>query len=254
MSAPVFGRQRRPGGTPSEEGAVSDREASRRWPPAPMSVAAVVALAAGIVVGIQLVSGHVWTSCDNVRDSTASISMRLRDPSVDQIETIGQFAQITDQHPSCFADEHRQALSDLIEHGPPEIGILARPRTGEDDAHGIRPPTELLLSEARFARSTQHGTFYVIPQQLDGRPRDVCLYLDAGDGGNSLSCYLPVVESAMGHQPYPVVLTLSSGLDGLAGIVGDGVNHVLVDGVQTPVYDNVFVAESAPANAEVQVP
>lgn len=233
---------------------MSDREASRRWPPAPMSVAAVVALVAGVVVGIQLVSGHVWTSCDDVRDSTATISMRLRDPAIDQIETVGQLGQIADQHPSCFTDEHRQALGDLVEHGPPEVGILARPRTGEDDAHGLGPPTELLLSEARFARSTKHGTFYVIPQQLDGLPRDVCLYLDMPDGGSSSSCSPPVLETARGHHPYPVVLTLSHGVDGVAGIVGDGVSQVLVDGVPTPVRDNVFVAESASANAELQVP
>lgn len=229
------------------------RPASRRWSLTTAGIVAMVlTLGAGAVLGAQLLMDR--GSCDHVTGQAAAIRARLHDPAVDQMETVGQLAEIADRHPTCFTDEHRRSLRELAEHGPPEVGILARPRTAEDDAHGLRAPTERLLDEARFVRSTPHGTFYVIPQQLDDLPRDVCLYLDLGDGGSSSSCYPPVFESASGYLPYPVVLTLSSGLDGLAGIVGDGVDQVLVDGVQVPVHDNVFVAESAPANAEVQVP
>ncbi|MBW3562692.1 MAG: hypothetical protein KY437_09365 [Actinobacteria bacterium] len=104
-----------------------------------------------------------------------------------------------------------------------------------------------------MAARTDQGAFYVVPRTSSSAPDEVCLVLLQPDDGSAISCAVPATAALNAAQPYPVIVTMSHGV-GLAGIVGDGVDEVRIDGVPVPVQDNVFVSAEGSFASSIEVP
>lgn len=218
-----------------------------------ITVAVLVGLAAGLLIGAVLLGDLGERPCYEVHLRAQPLWDQLHAADSDQMEAVRQLARLADRHTGCFEPARRQALRDVAEHGPPRIGVLQRPAAEEDRQHGVEGDSQLVLSEARLAQRTDAGSFYVVPGTTSsGQRRQVCLLLTQPDGTTSTSCGDPVAATIQSRLAYPVVLTL--GFGGIAGIVGDGVGEVRVDGAPVPVDDNVFVAGTAPPDARIELP
>lgn len=218
-----------------------------------VTVAALAGLAAGLLIGAVVLGDLGERPCYEVHERAQPLWEQLHAADDDQMDAVRELARLADRHTGCFEPHRRQALRDMDDHGPPQLGVLRRPTTGEDRQHEIEGDSELILSEARLAQRTDAGSFYVVPARASsGQNQQVCLLLTKPDGTHSTSCGDPVAATIQSRLPYPIVLTLDFG--GIAGIVGDGPSEVRVDGTPVPVHNNVFVAGTAPPGAPIELP
>lgn len=223
-------------------------ERVRRWRIVPV----IAAFGIGIAVGAVLLGDLGEVACHEVTAEAATLQQQIHG-SEDVEPSVAALAALSRRHPGCFEPAWVSAIRQLSEHGAPDIAILDRPRTTEDALPADEPDSSLVADESRLAATTEQGTFYVVPRSSPSGPDEICLVLLPPDPGSAVSCAAPATASLHSTYPYPVVVTLSDGT-GLAGIVGDGVDEVRVDGVPVPVRDNVFVSAEGSFDSTIEVP
>ena len=223
-------------------------ERVRGWRIGPL----LAAFGIGIAIGAVLLGDVGEVACHEVTAEAVTLQQQVHG-SEDVEGSVAALAALSRRHPGCFEPEWTARIRQLSEHGAPDIAILERPRTTEDAFPRDEPGSDLVTEESRLAARTEQGDFYVVPRSSSSGPDEVCLVLLQPDDGSAMSCASPATAALHASMPYEVVVTLSDGA-GLAGIVGDGVNEVRIDGVPVQVRDNVFVSSEGSFDSTIEVP